>query len=265
MKPWLGIYSCMAQDDDFDWGELGREWWLATATTCGATEKHAKFAARKHAGATNAAAARSAGFGAGNDASARSEGYRVSRSNKILSLLALAVAKAGGGCDGLLTPEEARRILTGLARGSDPALKIKSIETLNRLDKDELAARSKDDGPSDPVDTVRAIIISIPYAGVAMAAGVWASEFGGLESFPYLKECAPLLVRDFAADWARWRGQRPNPQLDEMAAGRILSPDELVKALTSAAAAVVRSRSSLEREPEPAVETNGAEVINDAA
>ena len=60
----------MAQDD-FDWGQLSRDFWLATAQTVGATEKHAKFAAAKFRGATNADAARVSGFGSGNDASAR--------------------------------------------------------------------------------------------------------------------------------------------------------------------------------------------------
>jgi hypothetical protein len=135
----------MAQDD-FDWGQLPREWWLETAATCGATEKHAKFAAAKHRGATNADAARASGFGAGNDKSARSEGYRLARSNRIMNLLALAATEAGGGYDGTLTRTESRQILTGLARGSDPALKIKAIESLNKLEADSRGEDPKDDG-----------------------------------------------------------------------------------------------------------------------
>jgi hypothetical protein len=141
------------EQDDFDWGELPRDWWIETAAQCGATEKHAMFAAAKHRGASNTAAARGAGFGAGGAASMRSEGYRLARSNKIMSLLALAAAKAGGGYDGTLTLTESRQILTGLARGSEPALRIKAIESLNKIERDERAGR---EGPAeDHGETIR--------------------------------------------------------------------------------------------------------------
>ena len=58
------------EQDNFDWGELPREWWVETALQCGATEKHARFAAAKHRGATNTDAARSAAYGTGSEASA---------------------------------------------------------------------------------------------------------------------------------------------------------------------------------------------------
>jgi hypothetical protein len=63
-----------------------------------------------------------------------------------------------------------------------------------------------------------------------MAAGMWADAYG-IETFPFLRECAPLLASKFPEDWARWRGQRPDPELDVMAAGPLLSPDEIVAAL----------------------------------
>jgi hypothetical protein len=71
----------------------------------------------------------------------RTEGYRLSRTNKINQLLALAAAEAGGGYDGTLSPTEARQILTSLARGSDPLVRIKAIESLGKLDKDATSAR----------------------------------------------------------------------------------------------------------------------------
>jgi hypothetical protein len=196
----------MEQDEAFDWGELSREWWLETAATCGASERHAMFAAAKHRGAANAAAARAAGFGAGNDASARSEGYRLARSNRIMSLLALAVAKAGGGCGGLLTPEESRRILTGLARGSDPALKIKAIESLNKLDKDERAERSRDDGATDVAGIVRQILADMGSEGALSAAELWYFASGGnLLTCPGFELIAPVICRRFPDCWQRYR------------------------------------------------------------
>jgi hypothetical protein len=65
---------------------------------------------------------------------------------------------------------------------------------------------------------------------VGCSGAWWAPEYG-VETFPFLAECAPYLVQNFAADWARWRGRRPNPELDALAAGPLLTPDEIVAAL----------------------------------
>jgi hypothetical protein len=124
-----------------DWGALGSDWWLKTAREIGVSEKHAKFAAAKHRGSSNVQAAREAGFGS-TPGSIKAEGHRLSRTNKINQLLALAAAEAGGGYDGTLSPTEARQILTSLARGSDPLVRIKAIESLGKIDKDEAAARA---------------------------------------------------------------------------------------------------------------------------
>ena len=132
---------------EFDWGQLPQSWWTDTAVKCGATLQQAKFAARKHAGCSNTQAARDSGFGNGKPTCERSEGYRVSRSNKVMQMLALAAVEAGGGYDGGLTRTESRQILTGLARGSDPSIKIKAIESVHKLDQVERAENAgKDTG-----------------------------------------------------------------------------------------------------------------------
>jgi hypothetical protein len=125
----------------FDWGMLGSDWWLRTSREIGVSEKHAKFACSRHRGSSKTQAAREAGFG-NTPGAMRAEGYRLSHTNKINQMLALAAAEAGGGYDGTLTVTEGKAILTNLARGSDPAIRIKSIEALQKLEKDEAAARA---------------------------------------------------------------------------------------------------------------------------
>ena len=262
----------MAQDD-FDWGELGRDWWVETATTCGATEKHARFAAAKHRGASNAAAARSAGFGAGNDASARSEGYRLARSNRIMSLLALAAAKAGGGYDGTLTRSESRQILTGLARGSDPALRIKAIESLNKLDADESAGR-----PTEEQTTEQAARELMALCRPEEAPRVWGEIVlrGYQWHAPFIKLIVPYLAAHHEAEWRVYRGiligdvNQMAADIARLEAGPLLSLEEILTAagvgrpVTPGCAFDGGQSDALQRET--ALKTNGAEVtIDDVA
>jgi hypothetical protein len=223
------------ETDDFDWGELPREWWIQTAVECGATEKHAKFAAAKHRGATNSDAARKAGFGGGSEASVRSEGYRLARSNKINQLLALATAEAGGGYDGTLTRAESKQILTSLARGSDPALRIKAIESLGKIEDGERGAASE--AADDPDENLRNLICSLPESGLgaALALGCFFHGTGNIINFPHIRLVAPMVAKTHPVEWARWRKKHEphwHSVIDEWAAGPVLSGEQIVAALT---------------------------------
>jgi len=149
------------EKDAFDYGSLPYETWKEFAATVGADERHLKFAAAKFRGCTNTEAARQSGFGVGSETSTRSEGYRVARSNKVNQLLALAAAEAGGGYDGTLSKQEARSILTAMARGSDPQVRIKSIELLNKLEREE-AEINNAKTEETLEETLAAIIAAVP-------------------------------------------------------------------------------------------------------
>lgn len=82
---------------------------------------------------TAARSARLAGYG-GSDENIRQTGSKTAKSTAVINLLALAAAEAGGGDDGVLKTAEAERILSRLARGSDPQIRIKSIESLAKLE-----------------------------------------------------------------------------------------------------------------------------------
>jgi hypothetical protein len=49
----------------------------------------------------------------------------------------MAKAETGQGPDGNVTTAEAKQILSRLARGSDPNVRIKSIEALAKIERDE--------------------------------------------------------------------------------------------------------------------------------
>jgi hypothetical protein len=106
---------------------------MTTGATIGASEKAIKFACCKFMGKSNTESARLAGYGGHAEANVRTEGYRCARSNKVVQLLSLAAAEAGGGIDGSVLPQEAKQILSHLARGSDPNVRIKALEALAKI------------------------------------------------------------------------------------------------------------------------------------
>lgn len=219
------------ENDVFDWGQLPSEWWLETAREIGADIRHAKFAASKHRGASNTQAARESGFGTGGAESTRSEGYRVSRSNKVTQLLALATAEAGGGYDGTLSRQEARGILTSLARGGDPALKIKAIESLEKMEHVTAGINTDKLHPADHV-LVTLLLGSKefsypPELFIATWAMLAIPENGWW--CPLLRPMVPYLKRHLPAIWSVTRKhltQRPG-DLAVLEDGPVLSAEQI--------------------------------------
>jgi len=74
---------------------------------------------------------------AGDDATIRQAGHRAAHSTAVMGLLSMAKAETGQGPDGNVTMDEAKQILSRLARGSDPNVRIKAIESLAKIEKDE--------------------------------------------------------------------------------------------------------------------------------
>lgn len=192
--------------DDFDYGQLTKDWWYETGKTIGASDKAIKFSAAKFRGASNTVAAREAGYGGTNESGARTEGYRLYRSNKVTQLLSLAAAEAGGGIDGCVQPQEAKQILSHLARGSDPSVRIKALEAINKMhDREQELVRNQ---PEESLEqTLGHIIIAVPYqgAGAFLSLSSFVSNGGFICSYPYLSEVAPTIARYFP-DW--WQKQR---------------------------------------------------------
>jgi hypothetical protein len=128
-------------DDTYNWNPLGRTWWARAALETNATPLQARFACAKLRGLKHAAAAREAGAGR----TAKQQGFEMSRNPKVVAMLAMA-ATAGRGRprrledarpDGELNGTEAKAILTDIARGSDPVLKIRAVEALQKIIEQE--------------------------------------------------------------------------------------------------------------------------------
>jgi hypothetical protein len=79
---------------------------------------------------TATGAARAAGYKDDGGDLIRQTGYRCVRSTAVVNMLAMAQAETGQGDEGVVKSGEAKRILSRLARGSDPAVRIRAIEAL---------------------------------------------------------------------------------------------------------------------------------------
>src|SRR5262249_2406039 len=143
--------------ESFDWSPLGEGFWTEAAATVGATPLQAKFAACRHRGMTAAGSARASGY-SGDKVSIRQAGHRASKSTAVMNLLALAKAESGEGPDGVVTGAEAKRILSRLARGSDPNVRIKALESLARMDRDEREANLDSTASHDEADSYAALV-----------------------------------------------------------------------------------------------------------
>src|SRR5262249_17822904 len=141
-------------ETDFDWSPLGEAFWTEAAGTVGATLLQSRFACCRHRGMTATGSARASGY-SGDKVSIRQAGHRAAKSTAVMNLLALAKAESGEGPDGVVTGAEAKRILSRLARGSDPAIRIKALESLARMDRE--APNSDPCSSHDEADSYRAL------------------------------------------------------------------------------------------------------------
>ena len=133
--------------EQIDWAPLGEGWWREAGANCHATEQQIIFALHRHKGMTATGAAKAAQY-AGNNDTIRQSGHRASHSTAVVALLSMAKAETGQGPDGNVTMDEAKQILSRLARGSDPNVRIKATESLAKIERDEreLEVRQQESG-----------------------------------------------------------------------------------------------------------------------
>jgi hypothetical protein len=159
--------------DEIEWGELGESWWREAGANCHATEQQIIFALHRHQGMTQTGAAKAANY-SGDDATLRQAGHRAAHSTAVCGLLSMAKAETGKGPDGNVTLVEAKQILSRLARGSDPNVRIKAIETLAKIEREEreLNMREAENGTDlrSQYDEIRKISPDLAEA--------WAKEKG---------------------------------------------------------------------------------------
>jgi hypothetical protein len=223
--------------NDFDWtiGGLTEDFWRRAAQACTykPSEAQLRMACCLHAGLNQSDSARRSGY-VGNDVTIRQQGHKAAKSTSVNELLAYAKAETGTGDDGMVSPKEARRILSRIARRGDHRARIAALESLAKLDRDEAAANAK---PEESIEEqIADIIIILPEsaAGAFLALSCFHSNRQNIVNFPYLKECAPVVAKTYPKEWAGWRSKHReqwHPFLDGMAAGPVLEPDALSAAV----------------------------------
>ena len=114
----------------------------------------------------------------------------------------------------------------------DPAIRIKAIELLNKLDKEdaELNAAKPDESLEE---NLAALITLVPEQGVGsfLALSGFIHAGGSIISFPFLSEVAPIISRYYATEWFRWRAREKQQWvtdfLDKAAANPFLEDEQL--------------------------------------
>jgi hypothetical protein len=122
--------------DNFDFGILGREWWLDAGEATKATPTQIKFACARHAGATRTRAAELAGYSASDPQALRTAGSRADDTKSVADMLVMASAASVGTADAPYTVAQARQKIGRMVKTSlDPSTVIKGTELLARLDQ----------------------------------------------------------------------------------------------------------------------------------
>jgi hypothetical protein len=157
------------QTTEFDWSPLGSGFWEeAKKTITGASDMQVRFACCRHRGMTAVGSAKAAGY-SGDADSIRQAGSRAAKSTAVMNLLALAQAEQAGGDDGTVKGPEARRILSKLARGSDPSVRIRAVELLAKLEREEREFQAQTATRHDPLEELREIAKTSPEFAALLA------------------------------------------------------------------------------------------------
>jgi hypothetical protein len=156
------------QTTEFDWSPLGEGWWLEAQKTCNATDLQVRFCCAHHRGMTASGAAKAAGY-TGDATTIRQAGSRAAKSTAVMNMAALAAAEGRGGDDGTVGPAEARRILSRLARGSDPSVRIRAVELISKLEREEREFQALAGTKHDPIEELREIAKTSPAFAALLA------------------------------------------------------------------------------------------------
>jgi hypothetical protein len=136
-------------DDQFQWGDLGESYWRELGGRTKASEIQIKFSCAKSQGASNAGAAKLAGY-SGSDDQLRQAGYRAFKSNKVQAILAIVEAEdTNAPIAGIMTKADRALRLSQLSKSPDPSLSIRAIEALNKMAERDAEMAPGDDGLSE--------------------------------------------------------------------------------------------------------------------
>jgi hypothetical protein len=223
------LLYCSPMTDEantFDWGDeqgRGEHWWRSHAKSAGVSSELAiKFVVAKWRGCSNTEAARQSGA----RGQATASGYRLARSREVARLYAVLNATEGD-CIANVDAAEARRILSGLARGSDPSIRIRAVEALGKMDERD-AAEAKPAGGD--LAQLTAEFCRCGPAGALAVAALYLNDTGPngptLYGLPHLSKIAPAIRHHFPEAWrhmlADIRHQHHREAVERAAEGPVL-------------------------------------------
>ena len=224
------IYMSAATEDD-PFRPHGRAFWEEFARRQGvwggADTLAVKFTAAKDRGESNSQAARSAGAGGAPNAA----GYRLSKSNEVARLMAALAAETGSDV-GNVDARRARAILSRLAEGSDPSVRIRAIECLQRMDERE-AQEGRDNDNSDPTETARRLVDAAGEFGALVATGIYFKQAQTLYGLPLAETLLPIVRLHFPEALMRILDALPPGHLHHrkgielLASGPVVSIEEI--------------------------------------
>src|SRR4029453_5666593 len=145
----------MADADEFSWGKLGENWWVAAGKEVRASPEMVRFACSRHQGASATASARLAGL-EGSDVALRQRGYRMVRTTVCCNLLALAAAETGD-TSGITAAEIAGK-LAKMIRSPDATISIRAIEAHAKREAAQRELRASEVEEPSAEERVDAII-----------------------------------------------------------------------------------------------------------
>ncbi len=201
-------------DDLFVWPDPGQQWWFEAGEDKKATLLQLKFAACLARSWQPAEAARAAGV-SGNPDVVKSTTHRLRTSVAVNELLGLYQAEFGKGPEGTIDRPERRRIASRLARQSNPMVRLKALELLEKFDQISSGLEPEDDG----FWVARQAREFLTWRnGGQIAALFLAGEVGAASAWPMLHDVKPAVEREDPALWARLAAQGSPDTQEELAA-----------------------------------------------
>jgi hypothetical protein len=224
----------------FIWPEDPRDdWWLTTGAQIGMSEDLIRFSAAlfQLGGADskkNSVAARLAGL----SHLTRTQAYRHARSVAVRRLLNEA-DKIKSGKRVPITEDEIDQRIETLIRSPDATMVARGVELFEKRRAVRKAEREKWESEATDRERdllmARGLITALPLgSGPGIAMGTFFNSHQTLTSFPFLRQCAPLVSQKYPTDWARWlerHTEQDRATLNSIAAGPVLEGEDLIAAI----------------------------------
>jgi hypothetical protein len=189
--------NVVINEDDFDYGKLGRDWWLEAGESCRATPTQIKFACARHAGATRAKSAELAGYSASDSQGLRVAGSRADDTQAVIDLLTMACAASVGASDDPFTLAQARAKVGRMAKTSlDPTVVVKCTELMAKLDQvDRERGQTPDDDGLNPWRVERDFLMQPNGAVAYVLMHIDGPLMGNLANLNLLHDTYAMLMQ----------------------------------------------------------------------